>query len=47
MWRGQKVMITPDEGAEGIIIRDVIIVSAHVECCPIKYSNLKYKKKPK
>ena len=26
-------------------IRDAIIVSAHVELCPIKYSNLKYERK--
>ena len=26
-------------------IRDAIIVNAHVELCPIKYSNLEYERK--
>ena len=46
MCRGQKVMITPAAKRRASThavepeIRDAIIVNAHVELCPIKYSNL-------
>ena len=46
MWRGQKVMITPDAAhAVEPEISDAIIVSAYAELCPIKYSNLEYERK--
>ena len=46
MWRGQKVMITPDAAhAVEPEISDAIIVSAHFELFPIKYCNLKYERK--
>ena len=43
MWRGQKVIITPDAALTQAVepkMSNAIIVSAHVELCPIKYSNL-------